>query len=328
MPKDDFFQLLNIELEPFIKPEILECLNIQAKSKLIDENVLKPSFLNSIECTECFETCTLDIFNVSNKLYIQCPSGYISKAREVKEEELNVYKFYIQTLLKKIALINSINFYINKINHNLLLFGEKEVNKINYKFFYSNQLFSHNKVNTSILYLTKEHYQLTERAFIITPSKIILNNSSIALLKDLGCQTTSLEELLQNDLFISEIGISNKNDINSLMNTYELVILDNDNVYLYQKKLNLSPKSFYLLEIIAKKGKQGLSISYDDCIECLWGNESYGSVDNLKQLYNHKSGINKACEKSGIEQESYKKLIKSENKSYKLMVKPEKVYIA
>lgn len=310
-----------MELSPCFKYKDFRLINV------VYQEFFKEIYLKNYSCKECSEYCILEILEQNDGFYYICPSGYIETEQKIPSDQLKRYEFKCKNFLQKICTINSISFYTTGINNKAVLFGEKEVNKINYKFFYINQLFSQNKLNENIIYQIKEYYQSTERAVIITPQSFMLSNSNKAFLNYNNCQIFSLKQLLLNNLVINQIGTSSNIDINCLIETHELVFLNSSDVYLYKKRLSLSPMAFNLFKIIALKGKEDLSISYDDCIDYLWQDEKFDKKDFSKQLQNHRSDINKACQHADIEENIYKKLIKAQNKSYKLIIDPEKIFI-
>ncbi len=319
---DNFLNLLNKELSPYLKPEKFEL--IQEKHKTYFNEV----YLKHYNCSECNKFCTLEYENIDDKLVSYCPEGYFEDEIIICKDELKRHRFKIDEFIKTIAEVNSIYFYKNQINKDIILFGEKELNGINYKLVYIINAFQENKLKEEFIYKIKEWLNPEERALIITPAFIITNKQFISYLQQNRIEILFLKGLLLNDLRIFGFIKSDSKNIENLINDYDFVIIDESQVYLYKKSLKLSNMAFRLLYFIALKGKEGFSASYQECIEYIWQDCINKDIDYMKQLPNHRSAINEACKKAGLEEKIYKNFIKPENKSYKLMIEPEKTFIA
>lgn len=320
---EGLFRLLEYEIEPYLEYDEFNSLIILLKDYFDETN------LDYCNCKECHERCSRQVIRFENELYISCPSGYLDKPKKIKSEELINYKFNVKKFLKDLSLKNGISYFYRNDDkqNNLIFFGEKEINKINHKFFYVNRLFSQNSIDETALYSVKSWQEQTERAIIITPHKFILDKKTKNFIQNNTCELFSLPELIKNDLLIDKIGTSTREDIERLIKAFELIIINPSEVYLFGSKISIEPMPFKLLEVIAIHRKKGLNCSFDTCIDYLWGEETIKNVDFPKQLNNHRSAINKACEKTGIEAEIYKNFIKAENKTYELKISPEKIYI-
>ena len=312
---------LSFEFEPYLKPKGFEKLDDKLKGFFLQK------YLETFSCNYCSEKCSREYFQDNGKLYTDCLEGIIETKQEIDINSLERYKFSLNKVLNSVCFSNGIFFHFNNIDNIAIIFGEKEVEKTIYRFFYVRQLFINDKLQENILYSLKSWISTTEKCFIITPQDFILDNSSKTFINDNNIQILSLRNLIDNDFIIEKIGFSNQQDIKQLINTYDMLILDSDKVYLHQTKLNLSPMAFKLLKFIALKGKEGLSAYYDDCIEYLWQDDKNDKTDHPKQLQNHRSDINKACQKANIEESIYKNFIKAQNQSYKLIIEPEKIFI-
>ena len=311
--------LLQKEFSPFIKPDSYEI--IQENHKLYCEE----AYLKHYNCKECNEFCILEYEVKGEQLVSYCPDGHLEDEIIIPKEELKRYNFKISRFLKILAGQNSIYFHKNQINKEIILFGEKELNGTTYKFFYIINAFQENKIREEIIYKLKEWLSPEERALIITPAFIIADKQFYSYLQENKTEIIFLKDLLANDLRILSFIKSDIKNIENLISAYDLVIIDESQIYLYKNQLNLPKMAFRLLNFIVLKGKEGLSASYDDCIEYVWQDCKNENIDYPKQLKNHRSDINESFKKADIT--DYKSLIKAENQSYKLIIAPEKIFI-
>lgn len=233
---DELLNKLNLDLEPFIMQSELSEFDDSLKTILNENKIVKKAYNNIVECTECHETCSLEVFSVKEKLYVQCPAGYIVKPKEIFDDDITGYSFITVNLLKTISIFNSIDFEIVKINNNCLYFGKKQVGRDLYKHFYIKS------VNLSnfhqAIHQVKEHYSGYEKAVIILPKVFSLNNNDKIFMEKNNCRIIFLEDLFINDLVIKQSQYSS--------------IINNEDAFNFEIVIDKRKNQFIILDLPVK----------------------------------------------------------------------------
>lgn len=291
------------------------------------EDYFTVKIINNIVCEECSERCVRQVFQYEDSTYYDCPTGYIDLREKVNPDKLEKYKFKIEHLLKQICDKNNIRYYYNKINSKIVLFGEKEVQKTNYKFFYAIWVFTNKQLNEDVIYKIKSCLQPTDKVLILTPQDFILQNKDIDFLNQNNCRILGLNKLLDTDLMIEELVTSDNENLKELIKSKKLVIINSKSCYLFGYKLDLFPKLFKLLEYLASRPWQ--DINKDECIDYIWKNEikkdKFKDYDKL--FYDTRYKLNKAFYEAGVPKSLYNELIPLKDKIIRLNLKDSDIYI-
>lgn len=304
---------LKAELTPFLEQSEFNLIN-NNKEFFIDD------YLTTYTCKECHKLC---VFETKDKDY-DCPTGYFEETQEIPLDNLKRYKFDIFSFLKIVAGKNNIISKPKAISSLSYFIGEKQINNVEYKFFYTIRMFDGmgNLFENTIL-STRYYFETKGHSIIITPDDFLLTNEAKSFLKDNCCKLISLKELINNNFLIKNIPIASILDIETLIKCYELVILNSKEIYIYGIKVKLSNQCFKLLSFLASIAS--VNITRNECIIGTWGKEA-AFMGYDKKLYDTCSLIRSACRKADIEQSKIENLIVAKDGCIILNVKPERIH--
>lgn len=303
----DFLNRFQAESEPCFKNGELEYID-KNQQKFFDKK-----FVDSTICYECSEQCTIP----KSKEYY-CPQGEINIA-DFPTKNFERDKFSLLKFLQAVALANNIDFMFDKKNNETFYFGCKNIDGIEYKFYYLLNLTIENQLTDIAIQRIKALKQQSSKLIVLTPDNLIQENKAEILLKEISCSIVNIGNCLNNDLLINGCLSVGKSDIIHIKNTYELAILSSKEIYIKGQKIEYSNQPFLLLDYLAKHSNTALS--RDNCIAGAWG-EDYVMGD--KTLSDNISFIRKGLKDNRLNEKDF---IIARNKTVKLNVQQDKIYI-
>lgn len=309
---------LNRDLEPSFTEQEYKKLN-QNLALLFQ---FKQVHSQKYTCYECPENCIFDIKNDLPDMVLYCKEGFLDEERKLDINKLKRFKLDLEANLKALAEINGISFNFQPKTINIVLFGTKKIGAKVYKLFYVNRLIAKNILEESHILKLKNYYKPEETAFIITPAEFMLDNNSELFLKEHSCEIISLKTLIDNDLIINKIGITNEADIKRITGLYELAIFNSKELYFHKTKFQLYPQPYKLLCFLAENANTAKT--RDECISSVWGEKAL-SMGYDKNLSDTCSLIRQVLKKAGIKEKFIKDLIIAEYGTVTLKIEKNKV---
>lgn len=303
----DFLDRFQAESEPCLNFGELEYIN-NGHKQFFDK-----IFVDSTICYECSEQCTIP----KTKEYY-CPQGEINIA-DFPTSNFERDKFSLSKFLQIVAQSNNINFVFNGKDRQTFCFGNKSIDGTEYKFYYMLNLANKNQLTDIAIQRIKALKQQSSRLVVLTPDNLIQDNKVEILLKEISCMVVNLENCLNNDLLISGCLSVSESDIEHIKNTYDLAILSSKEIYIKGQKIEYPNQPFLLLDYLAKHSN--IAISRDNCIAGAWGDDY---VMGDKTLSDNISFVRKGLKDNGL---SEKDFITARNKTVKLNVQQDKIYI-
>lgn len=302
--------------------QILEPTIKKSEYELIEDS-LKPFFnqtySKNFDCTFCPENCSPEIFLLDGNLCINCDNEILESPYKIDKERTLRYKFDIRSFCKKVAQVNNIDFLFDKKNNETFYFGSKNIDSIEYQFYYMLDLTRKKQLTDIAIQRIKSLKHENSRLVILTPDNLVQDNKMETLLKENSCTIASLKNCLENKLLIKGCLSVSASDIIHIKNTYELAILSSKEIYIKGQKIECPNQPFLLLDYLAKH--PNIAISRDNCIAGSWGDDY---VMGDKTLSDNISFIRKGLKNNGLDKNDF---IIVRNKTVKLNVRQDKIYI-
>lgn len=298
-------------LEPQIQGDVFEKIDELLKSFFTE------TFSMQFDCKYCFENCMPEIFSIDGKFFINCENDTLESPFEVDSKALKQYKFSLKKFAKELAERNSIDFKPRVIDDKTFYIGHKIINNIEYEILYMIDLSdSHCKLKDITVQRIKA-IKNSNRILIITPDSLLIDNVTETILKSISCDIISFNKCLKDNFILKTLFTYNKDNIEDLVKSFELVIISSKEIYLYGQKLKIANQSYKILNYLANN--PNIFIPRSNSIAGIWG-EDYFNGDKI--LADEISRIRKEIKKITDEN-----IILVRNKTLKLDISSNKIFI-
>lgn len=259
-------------LEPTIK---------KSKYNAIDDSLkqfFNETYSKNFDCSFCPENCSPEIFSTDGGLFIHCDNDTLESPYEIDKAEAVRFKFDIEKFCKIVAQANNINFLFNKKANETFYFGGKNIDGIEYQFYYMLDLARKNQLTDIALQKIKSLKQENSRLIILTPDNLIQDNKTETLLKGNFCSVVRLGNCIKNDLIIN---IEDLQKYDLIVNADTFVI----KIYGVEYSLASSLETFTYIYNLAQHPKEIISIKQARGVP-----DTYQTID--KTLYDATRKIN------------------------------------